>query len=66
MDESNDPWMTTREVADASRVSVATVARWAREGAVAHVKLPGGALRFRQSDVDRMLTPTVEPAEQAS
>lgn len=60
----SDPFLTTSEVAETVRVSVSTVARWAREGLIAHVKLPGGDLRFRQSDVDRMLS--VDHAEPSS
>jgi hypothetical protein len=33
----------------------ATVRRWAREGKVPHVKLPGGRRLFRRSDFEQML-----------
>ena len=33
----------------------ATVRRWAREGKVAHVKLPGGRRLFRRSDFEQMM-----------
>lgn len=33
----------------------ATVRRWAREGKVPHVKLPGGRRLFRRSDFEQMM-----------
>lgn len=33
----------------------ATVRRWAREGKITHVKLPGGRRLFRRSDFEQMM-----------
>ena len=33
----------------------ATVRRWAREGKLTHVKLPGGRRLFRRSDFEQMM-----------
>lgn len=54
--------LTTVEVSRRLRVSVATVNRYAREGLLRAVVLPGGQRRFHPEDIDRLLTP-VEPTE---
>lgn len=54
------PLLTTSEVARACSVDAETVRRWAREGRIAAITLPGGLKRFRREDVERMLTPTIE------
>lgn len=48
--------LTTQEVAEQMRVHVSTVARWVKEGHLAAFRTPGGTLRFRQADVDALLT----------
>lgn len=50
--------LTTAEVAERLRVSVATVNRYAREGALAAIVLPGKQRRYRVEDVDALLSPT--------
>lgn len=50
--------LTTSEVAEECNVDPETVRRWAREGRIAAITLPGGLKRFRREDVDRLLTPT--------
>jgi hypothetical protein len=35
--------------------SPATIRRWAREGKIPHVKLPGGRRLFRRADFEQML-----------
>lgn len=50
--------LTTAEVAERLRVSVATVNKYAREGALPAIVLPGGQRRYRVADVDRLLSPT--------
>ncbi|MDQ3403548.1 MAG: helix-turn-helix domain-containing protein [Actinomycetota bacterium] len=52
--------LTATEVAKRLRVSVATVNRYAREGLLPAVRLPGGTWRYRVSDIDELLIP-VEP-----
>jgi excisionase family DNA binding protein len=50
-----EPLLTARDVADRLNVSTETVLRWVRSGDVPAFKLPGGAIRFRASDVDSWL-----------
>ena len=52
------PLLTTAEVAEECSVDPETVRRWAREGRIAVITLPGGLKRFRREDVDRLLTPS--------
>jgi excisionase family DNA binding protein len=52
-----DTLLTAEEVATAARVSTETVLRWARLGTLASVTLPSGRRRFRQADVDALLSP---------
>lgn len=47
--------LTTSEVAKMLRVSVATVARWASLGQIPAIRLPSGQLRFRRSDIEKIL-----------
>ncbi|WP_367253511.1 helix-turn-helix domain-containing protein [Trueperella pyogenes] len=54
-----DDLLTTRQVAELAKVSRQTVARWASDGKIAAVTLPGGQLRFSKLDVDAILTPTI-------
>lgn len=54
--------LTTSEVADRLRVSVATVNRYARLGELPAIVLPGGQRRYRAEDVDALLSPS-EPVE---
>lgn len=57
--------LTTAEVASRLRVSVATVNRYARDGDLPAIVLPGGQRRYRVEDVDALLSPT-EPTEAVS
>jgi len=52
---TSDELMTSREVAEQLTVSRSTVVRWARAGLLDVVKLPGRTIRFRRSDVERLL-----------
>lgn len=55
--------MTAVEVAELLRVDPATIRRWASEGQLPAIRLPGKrALRFRRSDVDALL---VDPTREA-
>lgn len=58
--------LTTVEVAERLRVSVATVNRYAREGDLIAITLPGGQRRYRLEDVDRLLTPAASPEDGAA
>ncbi len=45
------PLLTPREAAERLAVHPETLRRWAREGRISAVKLPGGAVRFRPEDI---------------
>jgi excisionase family DNA binding protein len=47
--------LTTRELAEFLGVIPETVLRWVRRGQLPAIKLPSGAIRFRESDVDAWL-----------
>ena len=54
--------VTAREVAEHLGVkSVETVLRWVRQGKLPAIRLPGGAIRFRQEDLDRWLMDRATP-----
>lgn len=48
--------LTAREVADKLGVSTETVLRWRRKSLIPAIALPGGAVRFRQDELDEWLT----------
>jgi len=48
--------LTAREVADMLGVSAETVLRWTRRGELPAIRLPGGAIRYREADLDEWLT----------
>lgn len=54
--------LTADEVAAYFRVSLPTVSRWRREGTITGYKI-GGTLRFRRSDVEKLLAPESEAAQ---
>jgi excisionase family DNA binding protein len=60
------PLLTARTVADLLGVSTETVLRWSRCGSLPSLCLPGGAIRFRQDDLDAWLEERRRPAEQLS
>jgi excisionase family DNA binding protein len=47
--------LTAREVAGRLGVAPDTVLRWTRRGELAAVKLPGGAVRYREDELDAWL-----------
>jgi excisionase family DNA binding protein len=47
--------LSSRQVADIYKVSVATIARWARNGSLPSVRTPSKRLRFRRADVEAAL-----------
>jgi excisionase family DNA binding protein len=47
--------LATREVSDRLGVSTETVLRWVRRGELPAIRLPGGALRFRETDLEAWL-----------
>ena len=47
--------LTARQVADTLGVSTETVLRWTRRGDLPAIRLPGGAIRYREHDLDDWL-----------
>jgi excisionase family DNA binding protein len=47
--------LTTREVASLLGISTETVLRWTRRGDLPAIRLPGGAIRFREDELDEWL-----------
>ena len=47
--------LTARAVADRLAVSAETILRWTRRGELPAVRLPGGALRYRQDALEDWL-----------
>lgn len=47
--------LTAREVAGLLGVSAETVLRWTRRGDLPAIRLPGGAIRYRQDTLDGWL-----------
>jgi excisionase family DNA binding protein len=50
-------WLTTGEVAARSRTTPQSVLKWIRRGALPARRLPGGAYRVSEADLDRFLRP---------
>ena len=53
--------LTTREVADLLGVHTETVLRWTRRGQLPAIRLPGGAVRFREDELDAWLGKRATP-----
>jgi excisionase family DNA binding protein len=53
--------LTAREVAQVIGVSTETVLRWTRRGELPAIRLPGGAIRFREDDLDGWLEERATP-----
>jgi excisionase family DNA binding protein len=53
--------MTARHVAELLDVSPETVLRWTRRGELPAIKLPGGAIRYRESELDGWLEERATP-----
>ena len=47
--------LTARAVAERFDVSAETVLRWTRRGELPAIRLPGGAIRFRECDLEAWL-----------
>jgi excisionase family DNA binding protein len=48
-------------VAEMLNVSPETVLRWTRRGDLPAIRLPGGAIRFREEELDEWLTKRATP-----
>lgn len=55
------PLLTARMVADLFGVSTETVLRWTRRGELPAVRLPGGAIRYRERELERWLEGRATP-----
>jgi excisionase family DNA binding protein len=53
--------LTAREVADLLGVSAETVLRWTRAGKLPSIKLPGGAIRFREEEIESWIGQRAAP-----
>ena len=53
--------LTARDVADLLGVSAETVLRWVRNQTMPAIKLPGGAIRYRNDVIDEWLTERATP-----
>jgi excisionase family DNA binding protein len=53
--------LTARVVADQLGVSAETVLRWRRRGELAAIRLPSGAIRFRESEIEALLEEWATP-----
>jgi excisionase family DNA binding protein len=51
----NGPLFTARQVAAMLGVSTETILRWTRRGELPAIKLPGGAIRYRETDLEAWL-----------
>ncbi len=57
--------ITARELADTLGVSAETVLRWTRRGDLPAIRLPGGAIRFREDELETWLTDRATPTREA-
>ena len=51
--------LTAREVAGLLALTPETVLKWTRQGDLPAIRLPGGAIRFREADLDAWLAERV-------
>ena len=62
----NGRLLTARDVAELLGVSAETVLRWTRKGKLPAIRLPGGALRFREAELEAWLAERATPARGVS
>ena len=55
------PLLTARAVADLVGVHPETILRWTRRGELPAIKLPGGAIRYRDDAIDGWLAERATP-----
>lgn len=55
------PLLTARVVAELFGVSSETVLRWTRRGELPAIRLPGGAIRYREDEVEGWLIERATP-----
>ena len=56
-----EPLLNARAVAELLDLSVETVFRWVKAGKLPAIRLPGGAIRFRESEIDAWLDERATP-----
>lgn len=56
------PLLTARSVADMLGLSAETVLRWIRRGDLPAIRLPGGAIRIREDELEKWLAERATPA----
>lgn len=57
----NGRLLTARAVSELLGVSAETVLRWTRRGELSAIRLPGGAIRFREHELERWLEERATP-----
>jgi excisionase family DNA binding protein len=55
------PLLTARQVAERLGLSTETVLRWTRRGELPAIRLPGGALRYREAEMEAWLEERATP-----
>jgi excisionase family DNA binding protein len=63
---SNGRLLTAREVADRYGYHPETILRWRRRGELPAIRTPGGAIRFREDDLERCEEEWTTPSRGAS
>jgi excisionase family DNA binding protein len=58
--------LTAREVGERFNVSTETVLRWTRSGTLPGFRLPGSALRYRDTELDEWLAERATPGREVS
>lgn len=53
---AQEPLLTAPQVAELLSVSAESVRSWVKAGTIPHIKLPSGVARFRQADIDAILS----------
>jgi excisionase family DNA binding protein len=54
--------LTARDLAERLGVSTETILRWTRRGELPAVRLPGGAIRYREEELEAWLDERAAPA----
>lgn len=67
MHDQSDEYLTPTEAARLlPRTAAESVRRWIREGRIPAIRLPGGRLMVRRSDIEEILTPKLASSPSAS
>ena len=64
--ENPERLLTPGEVAEMFRVDPKTVTRWATAGRIGSIRTPGGHRRFRETEVNQLLTDLTEDPARSS